>query len=402
MQAIINIFSKKFLSLFLLGFSSGLPLALTSSTLTNWVSRLGLDIKTVGVFALVSIPYSCKFLWAPIFDYFKLPTLSRTLGNRRAWLLVTQILLIFSIIALGSSDPKNNVILTGLLALLVSFLSASQDILIDAHRIEYIEEKDQTMAVTFYNVGYRIAMLVSSGGALYLSEIYNWFYVYLFMAGFVMFGLIGTFLGKKVEQKELKNQSFIEPLIDMFKQYGIKILLMLLFIISYKLQDGFLSSVVNKLYVDLEFSNKEIAFAVKTFGFAVNMVGLFIGGILLSKIPLKRALYIGIILQSLSNLAFLMLIHYGHNTNILMLTIAIENFSGILGSTAFIVYLTSLCNINFSATQYALLSSIASIGRTFFASFSGFIIHEYGWNNFIIFTVLLGIIPLLLLKKVAK
>ena len=406
---IIKLFvTPKMVTVFFLGFASGLPLLLTMSTLSMWISREGIDNKTIGLFALIGLPYSFKFLWSFLFDYFELPYLTKKLGRRTSWLIIIQILLIFSIICLGTTDPKVDITFTAIFALLVSFFSASQDILIDAYRIEMLAENEQASGSAMTTYGYRIAMIVSGAGSLFLADkLGNWHDVYFIMAAISSIGIFTVLLNKeksyKKQGKDLNNifiEIIIAPFLDFMKKQ--KWFAILLFIMLFKLPDSIISSMMSKFYVSMGFSNTEIALVVKSFGFIMTMIGIFIGGLMYHHFGTFKTLLISVIILPLSNLLFILQVIYGHNIDMLYFIIAIENLSGSLSTVVCVAYLANICSKQYTATQFALLSSLTAVGRTFFASSGGYIVESMGWSNFFIISCLCGIPAIIILYYITE
>jgi PAT family beta-lactamase induction signal transducer AmpG len=453
------------LSILFLGFSAGIPLAITGSSLSMWISRLGVDIKTIGLFTLVTIPFSFKYIWSSIFDNVSIPFLSKYLGFRKSWLILIQIFLIISIIALGQTSPLENISLTAITALLVAFFAATQDILIDALRIEILEKKEQALGASLYVYGYRIAILVSGSGSLLLSEYISWSLVFAIMSIGIMVGIVTTFFLKEPSSslkhleklpkfsfliqrttKFIISKEFISIIFyfvflyiflnfitdkfllttgtktfigffisivainfskDKFKEVipdsildfcnRPKWLHILLFIVFYKFSDTLLDSLKSKFYVDTGFSNAEIAYIAKGLGFLMTMFGLFIGGLIYYRLKTFKSLLLAGILQIFSNLIFIIVAESQHNLVALSVAISVENFTGSINTVVVVAYLSSLCNLNYTATQYALLSSLSNVGRTIMSAPAGYIVDSYGWVNFIWITSFVGIPAIILL-----
>jgi MFS transporter, PAT family, beta-lactamase induction signal transducer AmpG len=461
LSIIPNLFNNKYYRIFamlILGFASGGPLALYGSTLTMWLSRLGVDIKTIGLFSLVALPFSFKFIWAPIFDNIKLPFLSSKLGLRKSWLVLMQILLVAAIIFIGETDPSSNIKLTAIAAITIAFFSASQDILIDAFRIEVLKQEEQALGASMYVYGYRIAMLVTGAGSLLLAEHLSWGKVYTIMSLTILLGIIAvlTLEESSITKEKLKNTFTFEMVVCKLKEkffhkeflivitfiallmlsnlyflptYLCVLILLaslyffakkfqnfipdslldfcnrpqwltiLLFIIFYKYSDTLLDALKSKFYVDYGFSNSEVAIITKGFGFIMTLVGLFVGGLVYYRFKTYKSLFYTLILQMLSNLTFLWVADAQHNLTALTIAIAIENFTGAINTVVMVAYLSSLCNLNYTATQYALLSSFANVGRTIMVSPAGFMVHYMGWKLFIVLTTLVGLPAIFLLIK---
>lgn len=397
------------LSILALGFVSGLPLALTGSTLIAWLAEEGINLTTIGLFAAVGIPYSIKFLWAPLVDQLPIPYLTKWLGKRRSWLLIVQLLLIISIITLGTINPLTAPWYTALFALCVSSLSATQDIIIDAYRIELLEESEQAAGAATVVFGYRLGMIASGAGALYLADQTSWSNTYLIMSSLVLIGTATMLLigepGKSqpLEKRTLRQwiqDSVIKPFSDITThQHWIMILA---FIILYKFGDAFAGTLSYAFYIDIGFSKTEIATIAKLFGLGATIIGGFIGGYIVKRYGLYNSLWLCGILQMLSNLMFVLQAHVGYDTNLLTATLAIENITGGMGTVAFVAYISNLCNLNYTATQYALLSAFASIGRTTLTTTSGFIAETLGWELFFSISVLTAIPGLYLLYKLPR
>jgi PAT family beta-lactamase induction signal transducer AmpG len=393
-----------------LGFSSGLPLALTGATLTFWLAEAQVDIGIIGFFAWVGIAYGWKFLWSPLLDRLHLPLVTRSLGRRRGWLLVIQALLFVAILALGQSDPTVELGLTAFWAVVVAFLSASQDIIIDAYRVEILEERQQGAGAAAVTVGYRLAMLVSGAGALVMAEYYGWFAAYAAMAALVGVGAIAVLsYGEPANSAEAVartrhdlagwlRQAAVEPFADFFARNGVgTALIILLFIVFYKVGDALLGAITSPFYVSLGFEKPEVATIVKTYGLAATLAGVLAGGAIVRAVGLLRSLWICGIAQMLSNLVYIAQVQAGHDPLMLAVTITVENLTGGMGTAAFVAYLSSLCNLNYTATQYALLSSFMAQARTLLSGFAGLIQQEVGWVQFFMFTTLVAVPGLLLL-----
>ena len=408
-------FSKKLIFIFIMGISSGIPLYLILSTLMIWLTRESIDLSTIGLFSLTQIPWSLKFLWAPFLDYFKVPVLNNFLGKRKSWLVVTQFCLVVSIILLGMNNPNEKLIYTATFALFVAFFSATQDIIIDAYRIEILKHNEQGAGAAMTQAGYRVGGIIAGAGALYFREIMEWGSVFLLLSLFIFFLMIFTIFapaGVK-EKKNYKNNSkkniknylliFTKPLSEFFKRSGfLNAILILSFILFFKLGDVIAGVMANPFYVKIGFSNIEIANASKVFGVFATLIGVFVGGYFVKKIGVLKSLIFAGFLQIISNLLFVILSNIGPNFVVLIITVTGENISGGLGSAAFVAYLSVLCNIKYTATQYALLSSIMGIARTFLASPSGFLVNYLGWSNFFLISTIFGIPGLLILFWMQK
>ena len=404
--------NKKLLIIMLLGFSSGLPLLLTLSTLSVWLVEIGITKTTIGFFALVGLPYSLKFLWAPFMDNLAIPILTKRFGRRRSWILLTQFFLICSLILLGYSDPAANPAKTAIAALLVAFFSASQDIVIDAFRVESLEKKLYGAGGAMLVFGYRVGMLSAGAGALYLASYYDWTIVYILMSMQIIVGVFAVLISKEPEQSALVkieekgnilqwlNNSVINPFSDFIKKGNW--ILIILFVIFYKFGDALVSVGANPFYIEMGFSKIEIANVSKIFGLLATLCGAFIGGVIVSQSGIFKSLLVCGILQMLSNLFYAVQAYIGYNIGFLIVTIGFMDLASGMGTAAFIAYLSNLCNLRYTATQYALLSALASLGRTFLSSPGGYLVDTINWIPFFIFTsvaAIPGIYLLVILKK---
>lgn len=382
----------------LLGFASGLPLALTGGTLQAWMAVDGVDIRTIGIFALVGLPYTIKFLWSPIMDRFAPPIF----GRRRGWIIITQICLAIGISLMAFSSPKNGTYLLGILALTVAFASASQDIVIDAYRTDILREKERGAGAAVFVMGYRIAMLVSGALALVLSDRIGWQNTYLLMAGIMSLGIVSVLIGPEPDQKVNPPKDLQEavwgPLKDYFSRKAAISLLIL--IVLYKLGDAYAGTLTTAFLIKgIGFSPTDVGTINKGLGLASLIVGAIFGGALMARLGLFSSLLLFGFLQAVSNLSFMALAWIGKSYGMLIFAVAFENISGGMGTSAFISLLMTICNQRYSATQYALLSSIAALGRIFIAPTSGFIVQSTGWPTFFFITTIAALPGLWLLWK---
>ena len=412
----------KVLIILLLGFSSGLPLALSGSTLLLWMKDVGVDIKTIGLFALVGVPYTIKFLWAPIVDAFKVPFLSRALGHRRGWLVFSQLLLIVAILLLGVQDPVSAPLMVALAAVIVATASATQDIVIDAFRTEYLPTDAQAAGMAYFVAAYRIGMLVSTAGSValvaYLEYIgvdrsVVWAYGYAAMAMLVVVGMVAALLAHEPREKERKAEleaqgdlqgnpllRFYRAAYDAFADFLSKpdALLILLFVVLYKLTDTFAGIMTGPFVLEIGFDKASYAAIVKGVGFAALLAGGFAGGVLAKAMPLSRALLVAGVLQALANFTFSWLASIGADHLGLAIAISTENFTSAVGTVVFIAYLSALCTSPaYTATQFALLTAFASFGRTTLASITGYVQDVTGWVWFFVFCAAAAIPGLLIL-----
>jgi PAT family beta-lactamase induction signal transducer AmpG len=374
-----------------MGFSSGLPLALTGTTLAFWLSSVGVQKTEIGLFHLTGLAYLLKFLWSPLFDHWAAPWLGRRLGRRRAWGIVTQIGLIASLIGVGSADPRAAPLVIAVFAVLVAFFSASQDIVIDAYRVEILDRDQQPTGAAVTQYGYRLGMLMSGAGALYLSEILSWFWVYAVMAGCIGLGLVVFLVSPEPAVAAPKHaprlglartvrETVLDPLADFAKHAGWPVILG--FVVLFKFGDALVGSMTMPFYREMGFTAGEIASVTKVAGLAATIAGIFAGGVLATKLPLLRALLICGILQIASNAMFAVQATMGNHVVFLTLTVVTENFFTGMGSAAFMAYLAALCSLQYTATHYALLSALAAFGRVVLSSGGGWIADQMDWVAF--------------------
>lgn len=403
---------RRILTILLLGFSSGLPLALTGATLAVWMTEAGVDLKAIGLFALVGTPYAFKFAWAPLIDHLRLPLLTRAFGRRRGWMLATQAVLIAALLVLGATDPAAAPGLTALLAVVVAFCSASQDIVIDAYRVEILEQEQYGAGAAAVQFGYRLAMLTSGAGALFIAQYSgSWFVTYAAMAALVGVGMVTVLVNRepKAPPKPAAppglagwlRHAVVDPFADMARRQGWMLVAVLAFIILYKLGDALAGVMANPFYVRMGFSKAEIAEISKLFGFVATILGTFLGGAVVARYGIVRSLVGCGILQMASNLMFAWQATMGHDLGALTLTIAVENLAGGMGSAAFVAYISGLCSLTYTGTQYALLSSLAMVGRTTLAATGGYLVESLGWFDFFVLSTaaaLPGILLLLALR----
>ncbi|TCT05226.1 AmpG family muropeptide MFS transporter [Aquabacter spiritensis] len=400
----------------LLGFSSGLPLALTGTTLSVWMTESGVNLGTIGLFALVGLPYTLKFLWAPVVDAIDVPVLSRWLGRRRGWLLATQIALVAAILFLGFQDPARAPVVVALGAVLLAAVSATQDIVVDAFRVERLDTSEQAAGMAGYVAAYRIGMLASGAGviaivagieALGVDRAAAWTWGYLAAAGFMLVGMTATLAAREPEAPPRRDGAGEGALVRVFKTaYGAfaeflsrrEAVTVLLFVLLYKFSDAFAGVLTAPFVIALGFDKATYAAIVKGVGLAAALAGGFAGGALARALPLVTCLWIGGILQMTSNLAFSAQAMVGVNVPFLTGAIIVENFCGAIGTVVFVAYLSALCGARaHTATQYALLTALTAVGRTVLASGGGFLAEETGWAIFFAITALAGIPGLLIL-----
>jgi len=393
------IYSGRMLVALLMGFSCGLPLLLTISVLQAWMKEEGVDLTVIGMMALVGIPYTLKFLWAPFLDRFTLPFL----GRRRGWLLVAQLALIFSIAGLGFTDPGKNPWIVAFAAFLVTFFSASQDIVVDAYRREDLPDQELGLGSSLYVNGYRVGMLLASGGGLIMADYIPFSMVYLIMAACILPGVLTTLLAP--EPKTIHGtprtirEAAVDPLIEYFKRQGA--LWILAFILLYKIGDTMASAMTIPFYLDLGFSKTEIGAIVKLFGFWAVIAGTLTGGVLMLRLGINRSLWVFGFLQAISTACFALLARIGHSVSVLSGVIAFENLSSGMGTAAYMAFMASITNKKFTATQYALLTSLMGVPRVLASAPTGFLAKNMGWVSFFIACTLIAIPGMLLLLKFA-
>ncbi|EGV52074.1 AmpG family muropeptide MFS transporter [Candidatus Endoriftia persephone] len=423
-----------------LGFSAGLPLLLVFGTLSFWLREAGIERSTIGFISWVALAYSLKWLWAPLVDRLPLPGLTARLGRRRSWMLLAQLTILAGLVGMALFDPREELTLFVALALLVAFASATQDIAIDAYRIESVSRDLQGAMAATYMLGYRLAMIVAGAGALAIAALFEadssiyqqsaWSAAYLSMAGLMLVGMVTTLLisepevdangetrRRESEGIELLEQqgwlprplrrfsewfyaAAISPFVDFIVRYRWHALLILTLIASYRISDVVLGVISNVFYVDMGYSKAEVATITKVYGVIMTLVGAGLGGLLMVRIGVMRVLLIGGLLAAATNLLFVWLAGLGHDLGMLTLVISVDNLSGGLASAAFIAYLSSLTNVSYSATQYALFSSVMLLLPKLVGGFSGVMVDSIGYASFFITTTLMGV-PVLLLILLA-
>ncbi len=409
-----------------LGFSAGLPLLLIFSTLSLWLRDEEISRTTVGFFSWVGITFSIKVLWAPVIDRFPLPWLTRAMGKRRSWMLVAQIGIAAGLVGIALTDPGENVVRVALLALLVAFSAATQDVAIDAYRIEAAPQDLQGAMAATYQLGYRIALLAAGAGALYIAELVSWPMAYFAMAALMAVGMVTVltisepevtrdrgaiareqhivdYLERKAHLPPLLRDflgwfygAVVSPFVDFFARNGALAIVILVFITVYRLSDITMGVMANVFYDDLGFTKIQIADVTKTFGVVVSIVGALLGGLLVARFGIMRPLLLGAVLVATTNLLFAYLATQGADIRLLYMTISADNLSAGIAGTVFIAYLSSLTNTAYTATQYALFSSLFTLGGKFVAGFSGAIVDAEGYVFFFIYASALGIPAILL------
>ncbi|MDF1795041.1 MAG: MFS transporter [Coxiellaceae bacterium] len=389
-------FNRRIGAVLLMGFASGLPIVLISSTLQAWYTMAGVDIVTIGALSLVGQPYIYKFLWAPLMDRFS----PFRLGRRRSWVLLTQFVLVALIIGMAVMNPKSHPLGLAVVALFIAVFSATQDTSIDAYRTDVLADDERGMGAAAVTVGYRIAMLVAGAGALILAAVTGWQVMYFIMAGFMLLSCLITLWAPRVPSDDNKHLSMREAVVEpwrnfMDRDYAVAILV---FIVIYKLCDAFALSLNTAFLLrGLHFSLQEVGTYSKALGLTGTIIGSVAGGFLLPLLGMYRSLMIFGVAQMVSNLFFMWMALVPKSLALMASSLFIENFCAGLSSVAFVAFLMSLCNRRYTATQYALFSALAAVGRVFIGPLAGVMVKGYGWVDFYILSVVIGVPSLLLL-----
>ncbi|MEZ4528219.1 MAG: AmpG family muropeptide MFS transporter [Desulfobacterales bacterium] len=398
-SALKMIFSPRMLVAFLMGFSCGLPLLLTMTLLQAWMKEEGVDLTVIGIMSLVGLPYTVKFLWAPFLDRYTLPFL----GRRRGWLLIAQTALMLSIAGLGLSNPKSDPWLVAFAAFLLTFFSASQDIVVDAFRREDLSDAELGLGSSLYINGYRLGMLLTSGGGMVLADYISFTKVYFVMALCMIPGIVTTLATREpavaVEIPKSLKSAVIDPLTEYFRRENA--IWILAFILFYKIGDTMALAMTTPFYLDAGFSKTEIGAVVKIFGFWATIGGSLIGGILMIRLGIHRSLWVFGFFQAVSILGFVALARMGHSIAALSGVIAFENLSGGMGTAAYAAFMASITDKRFTATQYALLSSLMGVPRVLAAAPTGFLAKHLGWEGFFLVCTAMAIPGMLLLLRFA-
>jgi len=418
-------FRPRLIAIFFLGISSGFPLTLLVSTLGYWFAQEGVSAGTIGLFSAMQTPYALKFLWSPLVDRVRIPLLARLVGQRRAWLLASQALLAVSIIALAGHDPTQAIERMALFAFLTAFMSATQDIVIDAYRIEILNARELGPGSAMIQFGYRTGNLIAGAGALMMATTLGWPATFALMALLVLCGAVAALLAgeprhhdpQEAEEAEAKAESYLArrtklpPLAERIGAWFYSAVaapfveflsrrwavLILGFVLIYKVGDAMGQVMMAPLLVDLGFSNEEIAWANKVVGFVALLVGTALGGGLAYAVGMFRALLITGVAMMVTNLMFAWLAVEGRSVWLLAVSVGFENFASGMGLAVFVTYLSGLCNLAFTATQYALLSSLAAVGRTWLTAPSGFLAETVGWAPFYVLSTVAALPGLVLL-----
>nr|WP_245879667.1 MFS transporter [Zobellella endophytica] len=430
---------RRVLTLFALGFSSGLPLLLVFGTLSFWLREAGVSRTSIGFFSWVALAYGVKWLWSPLVDRLPLPWLSRRMGRRRSWMLCSQLVIMASLAGMAFSDPTTQLVSLALFALAVAFASATQDIVIDAYRIESAPERLQGALAAAYMTGYRLAMIMAGAGALAVAawagsdlgyDPAGWRAAYLTMMACMLVGVITCLLlhepevdlsGQEQAQAAHRRQlvargwpaplaglaafgrsAVVAPFVEFFQRFGKQALLILALIACYRISDVVMGVMANPFYVDMGFSKSEIATVTKVYGVIMTLVGAAVGGLLVSRFGTLRILMLGALLAAGTNLLFALMSRLGADVTLLTLIISLDNLSAGIATAAFITYLSGLTNVAFSATQYALFSSVMMLLPKFVAGFSGIMVDSYGYASFFIGSAAIGLPVLALIWLVTR
>jgi len=424
-------FERRVFLFFFFGFAAGLPLALSFGTLSYWLARVGTSKGEIGLFTLLTLPYALKFVWAPFMDRLSVPVLTRIFGRRRGWILASQFGAIAAILGVGFSDPAPGYLMgTAVMACMIAFFSASQDIVIDAYRVELLDLRQQGAGAGAYQIGYRIAMLVSGGGALIVAGYFGYEAAYVVMAAMMLIGVVTVLLspdpGLSESDDAVQRQNKIEsltrgksgiqlalrqivgwiyaaavaPFLEFMSRQGWAVILA--FVLFYKFGDSLASMLAGPFYLELGFSEVQIGALSKPVGIVATILGAVIGGAMIFSQGMIRSLWICGVFQLASNLMFVVLAKVGADLWLLGLTVGVENLAGGMGGAVFIAYMSSLCNVSYTATQYALLSSLANVGRTLFSAPAGFLAETVDWATFFLLTTLAAVPGLALLWLITK
>ncbi|MEL6949056.1 MAG: AmpG family muropeptide MFS transporter [Pseudomonadota bacterium] len=408
---------QKVIVIFGLGFSSGLPFPLVYSTLSAWLEDAGIERSTISTFAWLGFAYSLKFCWAPLIDSLRLPVLGKLLGHRRSWLLLAQIAIALSLVVMSSTNPTEDIAVFAIVALAVAFLSATQDIIIDAYRIESAPDDMQGVLAAAYQYGYRISLLISMAGALYLADYASWELTYRVMAGAMLLGIITTLLcpepavlrtltyeGENFVDKldSWFRHAIVEPFEDFSRRFGPYLFVILAFVSLYRISDYVLGILANPFYLAIGFSKSEVATVAKVYGLWVTLFGVGLGGWAVVRYGVARCLIIATVLIASTNLFFAAMSQVGAELWMLALTISADNIAQGFGGTVLIAYLSSLTNRDFTATQYALLSSFMALLPKFTAGYSGDVQESLGWFGFFLYAAALGVPAIILATFVAR
>ena len=396
-----QLFSRKMLICFFTGFSSGLPLYILVSLLPAWLRSEGVDLKAIGLFALIQLPFTWKFIWAPLFDRYTLP-----LGRRRGWLLLTQLGLILTLPMFGRFHPQLDIWTIAYFCSLVAFFSASQDIVLDAYRRELLLDEELGLGNAVHVNAYKLAGLIPGSLSLILADHLDWSYVFVITAMFMLPGMMMTLLVREpvllLDRPKTLREAVVAPFVEFMQRRGVQsALLVLLFIFLYKLGDSMATALATPFYLDMGFSKTEIGLIAKNAGLWPSVIGGMLGGLWMLKIGINRALWVFGVLQMVAILGFAWLVDAGHSLFSLGAVIGIEAFGVGLGTAAFVAYIARETNPMYTATQFALFTSLAAVPRTVANAATGYMVESLGWQQFFVMCFLIAIPGMLLLVKVA-
>ena len=396
-----DIFNKKSLICIFTGFTSGLPLFILISLLPAWLRSSGLDLKAIGLFALIQFPFTWKFLWAPLFDRF-----SFAMGRRRGWLIIFQLLLLLTIALAGFINPVSQLTSVAIISIVIAFFSASQDVVIDAYRRELLLDHELGLGNAVHVNAYKIASLIPGSLSLVLADFFAWNFVFIVTALFMLPGIIMTLLVSepklKIASPKTLKEAVIEPLKEFKNRKGLNSALMiLLFIFLYKIGDSMATALATPFYLDLGFSMTEIGLIAKNAGLWPGIIGGLLGGIWMIKLGINKALWVFGFMQMFATLSFAWLASVGDNNIVLAITVGLEFFAAGLVTTAFVAYIAKTTNPSYTATQFALFTSLASVPRTLTNASTGYLVEFFGWQTFFIFCFIIAIPGMLLLYKIA-
>ena len=412
-SSVLGIYTQpRVLAMLVLGFSSGLPFPLVFTTLTAWLTTTGVSKSQIGMFAWAGIAYSVKFAWAPLVDRLGIPGLTAWFGRRRSWMLLSQCGVIAVLLLMSVTDPAARLTQVALLTVVLAVCSATQDIAVDAWRIEAVAERLQGAMAAAYQVGYRTAVLVAGAGALYIADLGSWGLAYQVMAALMLPGVLTALLVAEPavaigvagasSLTDWFSTAVVGPFREFFQRVGGFGFVLLLFIGSYRISDMVLGVMANPFYIDTGFSLSEIATVTKVFGFGITLVGAALGGVAVARYGAARPLVVGAILLAASNLVFIGLAQAGPDLGWLIAAICADNLAAGFVGTIFIAYLSSLTNVAYTATQYALFTSLMSLPGRLLSGFSGQVVEMSGWVNFFIYTTAAGIPAVLLAMVVVR
>lgn len=399
----LRIFGQpKMAVLLFLGFSSGLPFYLTSKTLQAWMTTAKVDLATIGFFSLVTLPYSLKFVWAPVMDRYVPPFL----GRRRGWVLITQILLLIAIAAMSLHDPQLGLRMLAVNAIAIAFFSASQDIAVDAYRTDVLESREMGAGAAVFVLGYRIAMITTGALAFFLADRLSWPIVYVILSTFILIGVVTTFVAPEPVLKDAPPRTLAEavvlPFADFFQRVGfIRAVFVLLFIITYKYSDSLAGSMTTPFLLQTGFSQSEVGAVFLGAGVIATILGVLAGGAVIGRLGINRSLWIFVVFQGLSNLTYYVLSLAEKSHSLMVSAVVVENFGLGLVTAGMTAFLMSMCNKRFTATQFALLSSLMAASRDVLVAPGGKIAESVGWPSFFLITVAMAIPPLVLLPFIA-